>query len=180
MGSLILRNGVRMALEDLAGWTSRLRAAMGLLLDGFEARHGYTPGVNEIRERVTAFEGTALPSQVQRLFSAVDEVSLPDAWNGYFLGPADVVADRGERSLVAESDGEPKAHSVLLIGSDGGGNYFAVQQAEASRVIRICEPVDTSTEVRGLVREVAPDLDTFLESLIENVELSARGLEPPF
>ena len=62
-----------------------------------------------------------VPSAVVEFFDVVEEVSLPDVWNGYFLGPVDRVidayVDASPRFITV--DGE--VLEVLTVGSDGGG-----------------------------------------------------------
>jgi hypothetical protein len=121
-----------------------------------------------------------MPSEVRNFFEVIDEVSLPDAWNGYFLGPAEDVFlrfERGDPGLLAV---EPHAHRIIAIGSDGGGSYFALDLDAGGAVIRVSDAAVAEGLMSGVVRNVAPSLDGFLEALVVNVAMVARGDEPPF
>ncbi|WAL68729.1 hypothetical protein ORV05_13425 [Amycolatopsis cynarae] len=39
--------------------------------------------------------GNRVPGEVLAFFRAVEQISLPDLWNGYFIGPADWTAEPG-------------------------------------------------------------------------------------
>jgi hypothetical protein len=168
------------ALEDLLGWTRRLQIEVDRLLDGFELQFGYAPGLNDVRASQRQIGASDLPPDVRKFFESIDEVSLPDAWNGYFLGPAAEVVRRFERSdpglLTVESD----LHRILTIGSDGGGAYFALDLDAGGAVIRVSEATIAGGVLSGVVRDVAPDMDGFLEALVVNVATVVRGGEPPF
>lgn len=169
-----------MALEDLPEWTGRLRAEVARLLDGFEERHGYAPDENEVVERVARLDGSGLPPQVHQFFSAVDRVSLPDVWNGYFLGPAAEVHQRFLDGVLTHVAGSPAPHRVVAVGSDGGGTFFAVDVDAGGTVIRIADPAVRAGVVTGVVEALAGDLDAFLEALVLNVATAADGGTPSF
>lgn len=171
-----------MALEDLSSWISRARNEVRVLVDQFEERFGYEPDSNEIRLAATHAEAdlSVLPSPVRAFFSAVDAISWPDVWNGYFLGPAkDVVRGISEYDPGAVVVGSEQ-HRALVIGSDGGGGFFVLDLDASNVVLHVVEPVIRDGILRGAVRVVAPNFDTFLESLLENVTAVTNGAEPTF
>lgn len=171
-----------MALDDLPSWARRMSAEVRRLLDGFEERFGYEPDTNEIG--LTTDDrgvGTSdLPPQVRAFFQSIDEVSLPDVWNGYFLGPADLVIrcfnDNDPGAVVVNSE----EHRAMSIGSDGGGAYFAIDLDAGGAMLRVSEATVKAGALRGNVQQVAPDFDTFLEVLCDNISAVARGEEPTF
>jgi hypothetical protein len=157
-----------------------MRVEVARLLDGFEARFGYAPDSNEVREHLEVIRPSNMPSGVSAFFGTVDEVSLPDAWNGYFLGPAEEVIRRFERRDPGRVALELEAHRIIAIGSDGSGSYYAVDLDADGAVIRVSEATVAHGVLRGVVRNVPPDLDAFLEALVANVAIAARGEEPSF
>ena len=169
-----------MALDDLPGWTLRIQIAVDRLLDGFEVKFGYAPDRNEVRLSPGPFLSSDLPSEVREFFTSIDEVSLPDAWNGYFIGPASEVVQRFEHSDPGLLAVEPAPHRIVAIGSDGGGSFFALDLDAGGAALRISDATITRGVLSGVVREVAPDLDGFLELLAANVAAVARGEDPPF
>jgi len=118
-------------MEDLV---PRLHHVIDQHLAGFEDRYGYPPGDHHVTPAtdtagIDALKqefGESLPTSVARLFGTVTEVSLPDLWNGYFIGPA-------SWSIGLHQAAEPRAVAmddaiveVLIIGSDGGGSLYAL------------------------------------------------------
>lgn len=121
-------------VPDLTCWIHRVRSSVQVALQDFEQRFGYPPDHNVLMDAATR-GGSAMaealrsrvsvPSAVVEFFDLVEELSLPDVWNGYFLGPASRVTatyvDESPRWLAA-SDGSVR--EVLVIGSDGGGALY--------------------------------------------------------
>jgi hypothetical protein len=170
------------ALDNLDDWVERAGVMTRAALEGFAERFGYDPGDNEIRLAAAAPAfGFRLPaSDLADFFSVVEEVSWPDIWNGYFLGPATSVVERLQ-------DGDPSSvligsevHRAVFIGSDGGGAYFAVDATAGGAVLHVCEGFIEQGVLQGDVRVVAADLNDFLEALLENVAAVAQGQAPAF
>jgi hypothetical protein len=178
-------------VTDLQTWLARTRASVDVVLARFGERHGYQPDSNVILsahesggvELAMALAGrTSVPSAVIAFFDSVAEVSLPDVWNGYFLGPAESV-------VAAHMAQEPRwVHTgsdvveVLVVGSDGGGALYCVSAAEPAPVFRLVEPsivdgIATAPSV-GMVRQVASDFSAFVDALALAVESVAAGREP--
>lgn len=171
-----------MALENMADWVSRARAASRRVIDGFEERMGYEPDVHEIRlvPRDASLDLSDLPEPARQFFSTVDEVSWPDIWNGYFLGPADETVRRLRNRDPGAVLVDSREHRSLPIGSDGGGAYFVLDLEDSGVVLRVSDAAVRDGILRGVVKEVAPDLDTFLECLVRNALLVADGQQPDF
>lgn len=69
-------------------WAADLQSAVDASLMGFLKRNGYEPEENKI----LLAEGfgharTSFEPPIADFFEIVAEVSLPDVWNGYFVGP---------------------------------------------------------------------------------------------
>lgn len=168
-----------MALENVPGWVADANAAVEAALDGFERRFGYEPDDNMIvvpgRVGILRQVETVAP-EVSAFFRAVNEVSWPDIWNGYFLGPAPDIS-----LMYHDPDGNSALalhHPVVQIGSDGGGALFGVEADGA--VLQFTDPAVTNNVIQGTTRVVAPDFDTFLDLLLENVRLFGRDQTPRF
>jgi hypothetical protein len=180
-------------MSDLTSWILRLRASVESLMDGFEERFGYPPDANIVvaarhpggTAMRTSLDGRVqAPSAVIDFFDAIEEVSLPDVWNGYFLGPADrVVAAHIEESPRWITVGS-ELQEVLLIGSDGGGALYCASVEEPAPVFRVDEASirhGVATGALAHVRPLASDFPAFLDALAVAVETSAQGRErPPF
>lgn len=81
-------------VTDLDAWVDRVRRSSSQLLEGFEERFGYPPDRNVVitgAGRDGSYLTDALkpdaaaPPSVVEFFKAVEELSLPDAWNGTSL-----------------------------------------------------------------------------------------------
>ena len=176
-------------MTDLDSWIRRLQSSVDDLLHEFENRRGYPPDENLVvaasrpAGAVIAHElDGRVPSAVVEFFDAVEEVSLPDVWNGYFLGPVDRVidayVDASPRFITV--DGE--VLEVLTVGSDGGGALYCVCLNEPAPVFRLDQASiqgGVATTPPGFVRQLAPDFPGFLDALAVAVESSAQGREPP-
>ncbi|MGZ2362008.1 hypothetical protein LRE75_36000 [Streptomyces sp. 372A] len=71
----------------------------------------------------TLVELTPIPSGLTTMFWVIDEVSLSDVENGYFVHPASLVAEHFREYGVVQIDGEEPA---MVFASDGGGHLFAL------------------------------------------------------
>lgn len=171
-----------MALDDLGAWISRARSEVGKLLARFEENFGYEPDINEIRLSTAhpELDTSDLPPQVGAFFRTIDEISWPDVGNGYFLGPGMEMIGRFHRGDPGVVVVDSENHRSLMIGSDGGGAYFVVDLDAGGAVLHVLEPAVQGGVIRGDVRVVGQDLDSFLDALLENVSAVARGDEPSF
>ena len=141
---------------------------------------GYAAEEQVIRladERTTEI-ASALPHAALRVFLQVDEISWPDVWDGYFVGPTASVVGRHlgrehEQLVIGDA-----AVPVVVVGSDGGGGYFAV---DADGVVRlVADPTVVDGVPAGSVVVVASSPEEFLDRLVENALTAARGDVPPF
>lgn len=80
-------------------------------------------------------ELTPIPSDLTTMYWVIDEVSLPDVENSYFVHPATLVADHFREYGAVQIDGEEPA---LVFASDGGGHVFAL--AGSGRIWRSTTP----------------------------------------
>lgn len=149
----------------------RIEAAVLRHLEGFRESYGYEPDANYVRrldpDSASPFDGDlgfVVPVEVRKFFRAVAEVSLPDVWNGYFLGPPDL----GIRAWRA---GEPRGR--IVVGSDGGGALYVVRPEDESPVFRMTDAFDASP-----VR-VAATFDGFLVRLLDEIEGFVDEAQPP-
>jgi hypothetical protein len=170
----------------------RVQTSVDILMQGFEERFGYPadanvvlaaqhPGGTAIRSELDG--RVQVPSPVVEFFDVVEEVSLPDIWNGYFLGPSDRVvtahADESPRWITAESG---ELQEVLLVGSDGGGALYCASVDEPAPVFRVDQASirrGVATAPPGHIQQLASNFPAFLEALALAIESSAAGHETP-
>jgi hypothetical protein len=177
---------------DLDAWSDRVRRSSEQLLERFEERYGYPPGVNVVvtgtgqggsRLSLGLGPDAQVPLSVVEFFDGIEEVSLPDVWNGYFIGPA-------TRVVAAHVDKYPRWLElggrwveILVIGSDGGGALYVVGVEEDSPVFRIEEAVIESgvlcPATKRQAQRVAANFSTFLELFASSLELYAAGETTP-
>lgn len=110
----------RLDAEWLRGWCEQAGAALAKLVESFQVRFGFEPGSNAIvhaseachRATDMLVELTPIPSDLTTMYWVIDEVSLPDVANCYFVHPASLVADHF------------REYGAIQI--DGGGHLFAL------------------------------------------------------
>lgn len=189
MSALLARVRDACAVADLNSWIQRVRVNVESLMQGFEERFGYAPSDNLViagGDRNSAAlqhqVGGRVPVAIVEFFDAVEAVSLPDVWNGYFLGPVDRVVsayvDEGPRSITVEGE----LQAVLLIGSDGGGALYCASMEEPAPVFRLDQVSirdGVATTPPGFTRRLAPDFPGFLEAFALAIESSAQGRGTP-
>ncbi|HEY3002051.1 MAG TPA: hypothetical protein VGJ44_06845, partial [Kribbellaceae bacterium] len=116
-------------------------------------------------------------------FNVIEEVSLPDVWNGYFIGPA-------TRVVATYADKYPRwlelggwRVEILVVGSDGGGALYVVGVEQDSPVFRIEEAAIESgvlcPATERQVQRLATDFSAFLELFASSLELHAAGESTP-
>ncbi|MFI7705827.1 hypothetical protein [Nonomuraea sp. NPDC049480] len=180
---------------DVIRYRTRLDELVARHLPAFEERFGYPPGENVVvaaspGESAATLEpefGPRVPADVGAFFDVIAQVSLPDFWNGYFLGPPSWIAGlhrAREPQTVKTGAGEQE---VLVFGSDGGGTMYAVPLPEGRPVYKL-----PSGELRdGCYRHplgtadsppiIADDLEEFLTVLADGLESHvANGSPGPF
>lgn len=177
---------------DLAAWSDRVRRSSEQLLKRFEERYGYPPDVNVVvtgtgrggsELRLELGPDTQVPPSIVEFFNVVEEVSLPDVWNGYFIGPATRVAamHADKRPRWLELGG--RRVEILVIGSDGGGALYVVGVEEDSPVFRIEEAAIESgvlcPATERQVQRLAANVSAFLELFASSLESYAAGETTP-
>ena len=121
----------RLDAEWLRGWCEQADSALAKLMASFQARFGFEPGSNKVvlaseeshQATDALVELTPIPSDLTTMYWVIDEISLPDVENGYFVHPASLVADHFREYGAVQIDGEEPA---LVFASDGGGHLFAL------------------------------------------------------
>ncbi len=150
----------------LASWTSRVSKALKAMTDEFERRHGFPPGVNEVRPADHAGQAAArtlaqvgaVPADLVTFYDSIGDVTWADVGNGYFVHSAADVLLRFKQ-YGAVDVGAGRKDGGLVIGSNGGGlSYVAVPGGV------VCRTRTASLDEPGLDR-VADDLRQFLELL---------------
>ncbi len=164
----------------LAEWRVSVTAEVAGLLETFQSRFGFEPGMNQLgppaAEQALASLQAIVPRPAADLidfYRWIGQVSLPDVGNGYFIHPADLVtrqAADGEPRRI----GPPHELDVLVFGSDGGGTLYAVPAAKPGPVYRLREcSIKDGIALAGDVQVIAADFRTFLQRLEIAVEIFA-------
>ncbi|GAA1707439.1 hypothetical protein GCM10009765_66120 [Fodinicola feengrottensis] len=152
-----LQQAARVVVEETAqaGGKNEVTLASGpATLDGLRA---------EFQERV--------PPEVTEFFSAVDEVHLPDLWNGYFIGSPQQIADvhRARRPQFVKHAG--KLHDVMIVATTGNGVRYAIPVPEDGPVwvlppAPIVDGAYQADDAEALVfRVIAPHFGFFVEQI---------------
>lgn len=140
--------------EWLAGWAARLREAAARLPAESEWEIGPPVAPDGIPDW--------LPTDLVALLRVVGPVSLPDVGNGWFLHPADAAQD--------DRIADPFEAAVVVFGSDGGGDLFAVTTGDG-RVLRLRDAAYLGGVYEGSgITVVAGDLAGFLDLVLRAVE----------
>ncbi|WP_369032772.1 SMI1/KNR4 family protein [Streptomyces adonidis] len=165
----------------LASWASAVSGVLGEMTEGFESRHGFPPGTNQIRladhddqEMVRVLGSDARASEDLVIFyGSIGEVSWEDVGNGYFIHPArDVLEYFAVYGAVRV--GESQEPCGLVIGSDGGGLSYVVDpegSVHRTRAASLDEPE---------LDRVADDLRHFLELLERSLARFVATGEPGY
>jgi hypothetical protein len=157
----------RLDAEWLRGWCEQADSALAKLMASFQARFGFEPGSNKVvlaseeshQATDALVELTPIPSDLTTMYWVIDEVSLPDVENGYFVLPASLVADHFREYGAVQIDGEEPA---LVFASDGGGHLFAL--AGSGRIWR-----STTTSWLDQFDLAASGLQEFFEGLSRQI-----------
>ncbi|MGK5627942.1 hypothetical protein [Streptomyces sp. URMC 123] len=129
----------RLDAEWVRRWCEQADEAVTELMQVFQARHGFPPGRNVVvlateeshKATDALVELTPIPADLTTMYWVIDEVSLPDVENGFFIHSASTVAsDFREYGCIQIAGEEP----ALVFASDGGGRLFAL--AGSGRVWR--------------------------------------------
>lgn len=123
--------------------------------------------VGELLERA----GINKSSELWEFFHLCDGVSAADVHNGYFVHKLNhIVKKAHELERVHTKTGE--SFDVLIFGSDGGGNLFALARQDAKILFLHLGAVKNATyyEDSIKIRIVAPTFLKFLERLKDDIE----------
>ena len=148
-------------------------------LAGFLQRVGYEPGDQKVQLACEEENGSLLveefgdrlPAEVKDFFDVVAQLSLPDFWNGYFVGPPSwsVTVHRYREPLMVQL-GSTRIE-VLAIGSDGGGTLYVVPIPEGGPVYQL-PPSDIDDGVYEpwvAPPIIATGFDDFIEKLVSGL-----------
>jgi hypothetical protein len=155
-----------------------------LLAERLRQLVGSPPGDNSVTVAatdlgtLTAEFGDHLPSDVTEFFSAFTEVSLPDLWNAYFIGPA-------SWSVAVRRAGEPRAVringsdvGVIIVASNGGGTLYGIPVAGGAVLVLPPGGIDERGVYESeFARPVAGSFGEFVERL---VSAALAGERDPF
>ncbi len=150
----------------LASWASRVSETLLAMTDDFERRHGFPPGVNEVRRADSADRAAArtlardslVPADLVTFYDSIGEVAWADVGNGCFLDPAADVLLRFKHYGTVDVGAGQKDRG-LVIGSNGGGLSYVASPGgmiHRTRTASLDEPE---------LDRVADDLRQFLELL---------------
>ncbi|MEU9019800.1 hypothetical protein [Actinomadura sp. NPDC048394] len=111
----------------------------------FEQRFGYPPGDNHVVLARDATGAAALqaafpgkvPPDVAAFFTAVSEVSLPDVWNAYFIGPVSWTIELHKASEPRYVRFEDADREVMILASNVGGDMFGLLVAPEGSMLAI-------------------------------------------
>lgn len=121
---------------------------------------------------------TTAKEQLMALYAECDGFSFPDVHVGYFIKPS-AKLDSFDRSSEPDTLILDDIHSVLPVGSTGGGSLFVVD-CETGQVMLLPPGLLHNGQYngRGLnVREVANSVEKFLERLVSDVRAFVNDME---
>lgn len=122
---------------DYARWTTSMDELAGRLVAGFAERRGYPPGRNEVRPAGAPPAGLELlPPPLAEFYRHVEEVSLPDFHNAFFIPDARWTVGGRDGTLVVRIEGQFTS-DVVTFAADGGGTHFALGLPEGAPVYRL-------------------------------------------
>ncbi|GAA1293978.1 hypothetical protein Psi02_42300 [Planotetraspora silvatica] len=147
------------------------------LLADFESKYGYPPGTNTTvladgDEELRALSqelGAPLPADISAFFGAIAEVSLPDLWNGYFIGPPNWIAELHNSREPRFIRHGTTTQEVMIIAANGGGMLYAAPLPDGRPILALPNSAiqngiyDADVAGFGLV---AANLDEFMRTLI--------------
>lgn len=165
----------------LTSWTFRVSETLKAMTDGFERRHGFPPGVNEVRPADHADQAAArtlaqvsiVPADLVAFYDCIRDVTWEDIGNGYFVEPvADVLLRFQEYGAVAA--GVDETNGGLVIGSNGGGQSYVAGPGGAIYRTR------TATLDEPELDRVADDLRQSLDLLEQSLTRFVADGEPGY
>jgi hypothetical protein len=157
------------------------------VVTGFESRHGYPPGINEIVPADGDHElgllerelGDRVPAQIVTFFGKVTQISLEDLWNGYFIGPPSWMAYLHQAEAPRFIRSGDTTHEVVIIASNGGGVLYAAPLPSGEPIFVLpnggIENGIYDADQTNFFGPVAADLDEFLQRLINSALQEESG-----
>jgi hypothetical protein len=168
-------------MTDYGVWRAAIRDACDDLLRDFEARFGYEPGEHTVAgptaaEVVAAAETAGLPKPLTEFYRHVGEVSLPDAFIGFFVHPLRLVLANPTNGMPVRAPGLTDA-DIVVFGSDGGGQLFAVDSAGSPVYLLPTGAIRDGAYLGGGLpgRVLAATFPDFLDWLLDAVRAAATG-----
>lgn len=173
--------------EWLTRWAMQIEAAIARALRDVLSTYPFEPDVHSVGPPSAAAELAMLrermpwvPEELCALYRHVGPVSLPDITNGYFLHPpAELIANLSHEDGSADRIGEPLSEEVdiVVFGSNGGGDLYAVTTTGRGRVYRLQDAGYEAGIYRGSelgIAVVGENLRDFLEKVLAAVETFAN------
>lgn len=119
--------------QCIDSWIDSMSKLTATLMSDFEARFGYPPDENVIltatpesgAESLQILSAIEAHSDLLDFYSRVEEVSLPDVANGFFISSAEAVVAGIDNWQPVEIVGA-FVDTIVVFGSDGGGGLFAL------------------------------------------------------
>jgi hypothetical protein len=150
----------------LSAWRDGLNAALESFLTTFASTYGYPPDNNQIVGAIgdaSTADGQlgghpAVPSAMADFYAVIEQVTLPDIGNGYFIHSARHMLDE----LMHDGPVHLGESIGVVFGSDGGGILFAIS-TDATIYRSHAASRDSGFEV------IATDLRGFLDQLHQAV-----------
>ncbi len=160
-------------MNGIAEWKTAVRAQLDQLEVVFEQRFGYPfdEGSNFVRDADQVFLAgggqAAFPPALAEFYAEIDEVSLPDINNGYFIHPANRLPVAADWGLPIRVD-VGSIGDVATFGSDGGGGFFCMDRRSGWIYHLPPGQLVDGAYAGGLgdPRMIAENLDVFLQRLL--------------
>jgi hypothetical protein len=156
-------------MMDLVMLGDRLRSVARLAA---ERVVGYSPGENSVNATpadpaVLTAEFGDVPADVLEFFGAFTEVSLPDLWNAYSIGPP-------SWSVALHRNGEPRAVrldgsdiEVIIVAWNGGGTLYGIPVAGGPVLVLPPGGIDKDGVYESaFARPVADSFGEFVDGLV--------------
>lgn len=159
-----------------------LRAVVPAFVERFEELYGYPPGDHVIGDSdyMDTPEGTTtawsqLPAEWREFLVECSEISLPDLWNGVFIGPARWIQAMSSEVEAVETDAGPVP--VIAVGSDGGGGYFLVRRGQSGPIFHVGVGALKGglLSPSGKTATIADSLDEFVGKIVLAVKRATNG-----
>ncbi|PPS88851.1 SMI1/KNR4 family protein [Streptomyces sp. MH60] len=165
----------------LASWTERVSGTLTARTGEFEHRHGFPPGINQVRPADhddqaaahTLAQVTPTPADLVTFYESIGDVTWEDVGNGYFLDTAGDLLLRLQEYGVVDVGTDEKSRG-LVIGSNGGGLIYVAGPDGAVYRTR------TASLDEAELDKVADDLRQFLELLERSLTRFNADGEPGY